>query len=385
MKKIFVIFALLFCHVCLCVAQIRTSETLTTNVKTPNGVTVPDTYIMTENPPTAGDIAAAQDLVNMYGGTYLGDPTWTYNCHGYAWHKSEGGTPVAWIGWKTSTAHNIYWNPTNGGYIAVAESNATKVDYPQKCNHSAVRESQYVYVSKWGAGPLVRHAPLAVPPEYHPQYYNNPGSFGFYARATYTVTFNLNGAPGTAPASQTVPSNTTATKPTPDPDWTYYTFGGWFTNSACTGSPFKFSTPIMSNTILYAKWTPVSINIIYTVTEYSKLGSTGTYTANATGMPLPFCSWYLRLDGQTTNVLAGTGPSLTLMCVKSGTGFFSAPGNSTNSPSSGKGLENGNGFSIDGLDKQTVYWLSLDVNPAPPDLKIVVNGGYALGPGLIID
>ena len=205
MKKFFVILALILCNVCLCFAQTVITATLTTNVKTPYGATVPDTRIITEIPANASDIAAAHHLVNMYGGEYLGNPTWTYNCHSYAWHISEGGMPVAWIGWSTSTAHHIYWHPTNGGYVAVNENVATKVDYPLLCNHSAVRESQYVYVSKWGQGPLVRHAPYALPTQFNPQHYIlqglNPGTFGFYARA---VTISGPNVVGCTPTTFTI-------------------------------------------------------------------------------------------------------------------------------------------------------------------------------------
>ena len=35
---------------------------------------------------------------------------------------------------------------------------------------------------------------------------------------------------------------------------TGYTFGGWYTDSACRNA-FNFNTPITKNTTLYAKWT----------------------------------------------------------------------------------------------------------------------------------
>ena len=69
---------------------------------------------------------------------------------------------------------------------------------------------------------------------------------------TYTVSFNANGH-GTAPASQSVKYNEKATKPK-DPTADGYTFGGWYTNSSCTGSAFDFSTPITKSIVLYAKW-----------------------------------------------------------------------------------------------------------------------------------
>lgn len=260
MKKIFLIFVIFLCNVCLSFAQTQaTSWVLTTNVKTPCGATVPDTYIITAPNFSSGEIAQWKTDVLNYGAQYLDDPTWTYNCHAWAWHMSEGGTPSpVWIGWTSSTAHNAYWHSTTGGYVAVAESSATKVDYPAMCNHSAVRESQYVYVSKWGPGPRVRHAPYALPPQFNPQTYIllglNPGNFGYYARPSYTVSFNMNGASGSIP-SQSVQKCGTATKPSPDPVWSGYTFGGWYKESSCINL-YDFTTSVTSNLTLYAKWIP---------------------------------------------------------------------------------------------------------------------------------
>ena len=84
-------------------------------------------------------------------------------------------------------------------------------------------------------------------------------SFSNYAIAVvaekYTVTFNANGY-GTAPAAQTVTSGSKATKPT-DPTASGYTFGGWYTDSACTKA-YSFDTAVTANITLYAKWTAVT-------------------------------------------------------------------------------------------------------------------------------
>lgn len=69
----------------------------------------------------------------------------------------------------------------------------------------------------------------------------------------YTVTFNVDG--GSAVASITVDANGKITLPTA-PTKADHTFGGWFTDSACTKA-FDASTAITANTTLYAKWTAV--------------------------------------------------------------------------------------------------------------------------------
>lgn len=72
-----------------------------------------------------------------------------------------------------------------------------------------------------------------------------------------TVTFNLNGATGTAPTAQTIAKGTKATKPT-DPTHDGYTFKGWFTKNGTSddwGTEWVFTTATVStNTTLYAKW-----------------------------------------------------------------------------------------------------------------------------------
>ena len=75
------------------------------------------------------------------------------------------------------------------------------------------------------------------------------------APATYTVTFDANGH-GTAPEAQTVEEGETATEPG-KPTASGYTFGGWYTDSACK-TKYDFSTPVTEDITLYAKWTKKS-------------------------------------------------------------------------------------------------------------------------------
>ena len=92
--------------------------------------------------------------------------------------------------------------------------------------------------------------------------------------ATYTVTFDANGH-GTAPAVQTVNSGETANEPTA-PTESGWTFGGWYTEAACT-TKFDFGTAITGDITLYAKWTEESVTppvpVTYTVTFETNGGS----------------------------------------------------------------------------------------------------------------
>ena len=54
-----------------------------------------------------------------------------------------------------------------------------------------------------------------------------------------------------------------------------YTFGGWYTDSACTdGKEFNFSTPITESMTLNAKWTPKEQKATYTVHYYLENSTT---------------------------------------------------------------------------------------------------------------
>ncbi len=89
--------------------------------------------------------------------TVLSNSSKLYNSHSYAWNMTDGGTECC-----------IY--PDNGNldkymkndYYAPASSiTATTKIYYYKSNHSAVASTTIwgLYESKWGRGPLMRHAP----------------------------------------------------------------------------------------------------------------------------------------------------------------------------------------------------------------------------------
>ena len=75
-----------------------------------------------------------------------------------------------------------------------------------------------------------------------------------WTKNAYTVTFDVQGK-GTALQPVMVPYNTTVSEPTA-PTADGYTFGGWYENEDCSdGREWDFTTPIIGNTTLYAKWT----------------------------------------------------------------------------------------------------------------------------------
>ena len=146
---------------------------------------------------------------------------------------------------------------------------------------------------------------------------------------TYTVKFDANGH-GTAPDLQEIENGKTATKPT-DPTASGWSFGGWYTEAACTNA-FDFTTPVTADITLYAKWTKNSsgggggITTQYTLTYETNGGSaiastkhnsgaTVSLTATPTKEGFAFAGWYsdagltnkitsIRMDGNKT-VYAG--------------------------------------------------------------------------------
>ena len=90
--------------------------------------------------------------------------------------------------------------------------------------------------------------------------YTITGNVTLYARwiINYTVTFSVNSGSGTAPAAQTVTSGSNITLPYDSGFYRDggYTFGGWNTSAAGTGTNYSAGssyTPT-SNVTLYARW-----------------------------------------------------------------------------------------------------------------------------------
>lgn len=140
--------------------------------------------------------------ISHYPGVSIVDEaTRKYNCHAYAWHITQGNNDdKLWIG-HGAISHNPescpdpYWE--TGSYYEVDESEATIVTYMKYgiITHSAIRIDSNEYLSKWGALPLVRHAPTNVPSDYGLPYkyykrYYRPSLSGpalFNTSATYSV------------------------------------------------------------------------------------------------------------------------------------------------------------------------------------------------------
>lgn len=89
-------------------------------------------------------------------------------------------------------------------------------------------------------------------------YINDSGTlFKLGAVESWTVAFNSNG--GSACDTKFVATADGKLVKPADPTRDGYTFGGWYTDEACTQA-YDFSSPVTADLTLYAKWTENAVN-----------------------------------------------------------------------------------------------------------------------------
>ena len=143
-------------------------------------------------------------------------------------------------------------------YQAFAYSNVTSVTIPATVR--TVRQDafwhceklQYVYYG--GSQNQWNHVDI----ELNNDSLTNANKHYSYA-ATVTVTFDNNGHGGSGYEPRTVAMWGTVEEP--DAYDSAWTFGGWYTDKACT-HPYDFSNPVTEDMTLYAKWTPRQNEVI---------------------------------------------------------------------------------------------------------------------------
>jgi hypothetical protein len=193
-KKIFAIISLIYCSM-----QLH-AQCYDFYVQTPNNSNVKAC--------SSGGYSTSQvQLADTYSRTFaiqvFDSGTNSYNCHGYAWRKKEGGSSV-WINNLGNELNNlnVYWN--DNSYYAYNYSSQTHADnlkvFYGNDDHTAITTSDPdVFISKMGCGCLVSH-----------QKDNSPyagGNFTYYKRNDVSIsgssllcsgssgTFYVSGAP----------------------------------------------------------------------------------------------------------------------------------------------------------------------------------------------
>ena len=125
----------------------------------------------------------------------------------------------------------------------------------------------------------------------------------------YTVSFYMNGH-GNQIESQTVKEGENAVRPA-DPVEEGQVFGGWFTDSECSGTEFDFGTAIKSDIQLFAKWTakgPASYTVTFDANGGSGSMDAQVFTEGVAGVlkscsftapdGMVFAGWMLSGDGE---------------------------------------------------------------------------------------
>ena len=100
-----------------------------------------------------------------------------FNCHGYAWIRTEGG-PDRWLSCDLRVDRlEQYKYMEDSSYIRVnSETHPGKVSWSRMGDHSAVTTDEPgVVISKWGNGPLMKHdvhySPCPIPMGLGLEYY----------------------------------------------------------------------------------------------------------------------------------------------------------------------------------------------------------------------
>lgn len=115
-------------------------------------------------------------------------------------------------------------------------------------------------------------------------YYTNDSGHLFCVKSqAHRVKFNSQG--GSSVKDQTPASGSTVTKPA-DPTREGYTFGGWYTDEACTKA-YDFSAAVAADMTLYAKWTKNEASSPDTDNAGGKKDNAGTQSASQGGYVSP--------------------------------------------------------------------------------------------------
>ena len=174
-------------------------------------------------------------------------------------------------------------------------------------DYSALKSDGKVYT--WGGNNLGQLGDGGVTERWLP---------GLNSLETYSLSFSLNGAPGTAPASQTLRLNDKAITPTA-PSCDYHDFLGWYTDPEGTTAWDFANGLVTSDLLLYAKWNPMTFSPGLSVLLESPAEESITLGANqslsrsaslAVGVAEDFSGYRWFIDG--TRIACATAKSLEL-------------------------------------------------------------------------
>ena len=155
-----------------------------------------------------------------------------------------------------------------------------------------------------------------------------PGSnvtlYAIWTPVDHTLSYDLNGAAGTPPTSQTVTHDTTTVVTSSVPTRTGYTFTGWNTLANGTGTSYATgatTSPITTDITLYAIW--LADEVTTTTSTTSTTLPASTTTVPVTSPPTPVTYWTVSFDPN-----GGTSGAVPPSSQIFDTGLYNIPGNS---------------------------------------------------------
>lgn len=107
-------------------------------------------------------------LTQMYTSNYpnaivRGPSTMKYNSHSYAWYRSStDNDKIIPSFYNGNFQLDNFWQ-SGGLFSSCGDNTSAKIVYYSDGDHSAAKVSYNTYVSKWGYGPLMEHAPSYCP------------------------------------------------------------------------------------------------------------------------------------------------------------------------------------------------------------------------------
>ena len=107
-------------------------------------------------------------LTQMYTSNYpnaivRGPSTMKYNSHSYAWYRSStDNDKIIPSFYNGNFQLDNFWQ-SGGLFSSCGDNTSAKIVYYSDGDHSAAKVSDNTYVSKWGYGPLMEHAPSYCP------------------------------------------------------------------------------------------------------------------------------------------------------------------------------------------------------------------------------
>lgn len=202
----------------------------------------------------------------------------------------------------------VEWS--NGGYFGpgtTIDPDYTMLYYRQETGFDNV--PIYIYNTTTGTGGSVETDYVYIPQGAAITSAPNNSWLYKYNISAYNVVFDLNGAPGTPPTTQSVGSGYNPSAVTP-PTWTNYNFLGWSPSQyAAAGNPAEHYT-ITQATTLYAIWKYTLYNVSYNTNGGNTISATLDVNALPNPLPTPtktgynFLGWFYD-SAFTTLAVAG--------------------------------------------------------------------------------